>query len=233
MEKPIIILIATAVVAVLALIIGFTVEKKGNRKHIRLTKGQVGEYYAFRNLQAVPGNKGMLSNVYIPKLNGQMTEIDCIMIHQKGLFVIESKNRAGHIFGSPDDQNWTQVLRRGIHNTFYNPVKQNDGHVKFLKEYISRNTQGKYGNIPVYSVIAFGPNADILNVKLNGLQFKNTFIVNTEHIAITVTNIVNSIQQDCFSPENVAELYNLLSPLINVTEEQKLQHIENIKNYKK
>lgn len=40
----------------------------------------------------------MLRNIYVP-YNGKTSEIDVLMIREKGIFVFESKNYSGWIFG--------------------------------------------------------------------------------------------------------------------------------------
>ena len=54
-----------------------------------------------------------LFNLYIPKLNDETTEVDVVLIHPKGFFVIESKNYNGWIFGSEKNRYWTQTLPMG------------------------------------------------------------------------------------------------------------------------
>ncbi len=46
-------------------------------------------------------------------MSGGTTEIDLLLIHPKGLFVFESKNYSGWIFGNEVYQNWTQTLPKG------------------------------------------------------------------------------------------------------------------------
>ncbi|MCR4761760.1 MAG: NERD domain-containing protein [Oscillospiraceae bacterium] len=77
------------------------------------------------------GYKGaMLRNVFIPKENGETSEIDLLYITQKGIFVIESKNYSGWIFGNGNDQYWTQSLPNKQKKRFYNPMKQNRTHIR-------------------------------------------------------------------------------------------------------
>ena len=64
--------------------------------------GKRGETLTERELKLVKlfGRKGRtLRNVYIPKDNGETSEIDVVYITQKGIFVFESKNYSGWIFG--------------------------------------------------------------------------------------------------------------------------------------
>ena len=72
-------------------------------------KGQFGEYlleYAVTN-HNIPGNLYVFHNLYIP-WQGRYSEIDLLMLHEKGIFVFESKNYSGWIFGNETDLNWTQ-----------------------------------------------------------------------------------------------------------------------------
>ena len=50
-----------------------------------------------------------------------------------GIFVIETKNMSGWIFGSADQQKWTQVQKRGKRRSFQNPLRQNHAHVKAVE----------------------------------------------------------------------------------------------------
>ena len=57
------------------------------------------------------GHKGkVLRNVYLPKDNGETSEIDLLFITKVGIFVIESKNYSGYIFGTDTNQKWTVTL---------------------------------------------------------------------------------------------------------------------------
>lgn len=74
--------------------------------------GMQGEYKVAKQLQnfSLLPNYKILFNLYIPKENGETTEIDLILITPYGLFVIESKNYSGWIFGNTNNKFWTQTL---------------------------------------------------------------------------------------------------------------------------
>ena len=64
-------------------------------------KGKLGEYLTYKYLRSAEKNGAkFLFNIYIPKDEGETTETDMLMICSKGLFVFESKNYSGWIFGS-------------------------------------------------------------------------------------------------------------------------------------
>jgi len=75
-----------------------------------------------------------IDNVIVPAADGT-TQIDHILVSVYGVFVIETKNMKGWIFGSPDQDSWTQVIFKAKH-TFQNPLRQNYRHTRCLSEYL-------------------------------------------------------------------------------------------------
>ena len=57
-----------------------------------------------------------------------------------GIFCIETKNYIGWIFGSENQDKWTQTLYNGEKNQFLNPLKQNKSHIYHLSKVLG----GKY-----------------------------------------------------------------------------------------
>lgn len=62
------------------------------------------------------------------------SQIDHVIVSPYGIFVIETKNHKGWVFGSEyGSKVWTQVLNGGhAHYTFFNPVHQNELHMQHL-----------------------------------------------------------------------------------------------------
>ena len=107
--------------------------------HASQGKGHYGEClteYALEHGNL--GNVAVFSNAIIPRTSGptSTSEIDVVMLHEKGVFAIESKNYSGWIFGSADQRNWTVTLNSNSKERFYNPIKQNRAHVKALSDYL-------------------------------------------------------------------------------------------------
>ncbi|MGZ8943762.1 MAG: NERD domain-containing protein [Methylobacter sp.] len=73
----------------------------------------------------------LFKNVTLPTEDGT-TQIDHIIVSRYGVFVIETKNMKGWIFGSPDQSTWTQKIYRYT-NKFQNPRRQNYKHTKTLQ----------------------------------------------------------------------------------------------------
>jgi restriction system protein len=75
-----------------------------------------------------------IDNIIVPAHDGT-TQIDHVLISVYGVFVIETKNLKGWIYGSANDRQWTQNLF-GKKFHFQNPLHQNYRHTKCLSEYL-------------------------------------------------------------------------------------------------
>jgi hypothetical protein len=90
-----------------------------------------------------------LNNVTIPFQDGT-TQIDHILLSTKGIFVIETKNYSGWIFGDENSKQWTQVLYR-TKSSFQNPIHQNFLHVKVIDQLLDFLPQGQIHSIVVFT----------------------------------------------------------------------------------
>ena len=97
------------------------------------TKGRIGEL----KVQAVGGlrlNKSTyrsFHNLTLPTYDGT-TQIDHVIVSKFGVFVIETKNMKGWIFGDARSRRWTQVIY-GKKYPFQNPLNQNYKHIKAVE----------------------------------------------------------------------------------------------------
>jgi len=73
-------------------------------------------------------------NLIIPGRNGT-TQIDHLVVSPYGLFIVETKNISGWIFGSENRSKWTQVLYRNKYS-FQNPLRQAFRQKKILCEFL-------------------------------------------------------------------------------------------------
>ena len=116
-----------------------------------LDKGIYGEYKTYSILEKIPGHKRILTNLYIPKSDGTMTEIDLVMITEKGFYVFESKNYGGWIFGDEKQKQWTQVFSPRKKYRFYNPIRQNSGHIRALRQLLKIEDNRLFKSFIVFS----------------------------------------------------------------------------------
>lgn len=187
--------------------------------------GRRGEKLTERELKLVSlfGRKGKtLRNLYVPKDNGETSEIDVVYITQKGIFVFESKNYSGWIFGDEAGAYWTVTLPNGQKNRFYNPVKQNRTHLKWLRRFVGEQ-------VPLFSVIVFSERCELKKVTV---ESPDIHVIQRDYTYATVRKIWDS-HPDVLSEEAVGALYERLRPLTDVEQAVKAAHVEAIeKKYK-
>lgn len=96
----------------------------GEKKALSLIKDLDDTYHVFANGEV--------------KFEGQRSELDLIVVSQKGVFVVEVKNLKGEIEGNESDRFWMQhkIGRKGARYSqeFYSPVKQVGTHVYRLSK---------------------------------------------------------------------------------------------------
>jgi hypothetical protein len=97
-------------------------------------KGARGERLVHNALSSVLNEQEyrVLTDLILPVASGT-TQIDHLVLSRFGIFVIETKNMSGWIFGGADQQKWTQVQKRSKRR-FQNPFRQNYAHVKAVQE---------------------------------------------------------------------------------------------------
>lgn len=188
-------------------------------------KGRYGERMTENELKMVSmfGLKGRtLRNVYIPTDDGKTSEIDVMFICQKGIFVFESKNYSGWIFGNEDDQQWTSCLSGGKKYRFYNPIKQNRTHIKWLDRYINRGSV----KVPLFSIIVFSERCELKKITVHSQDIP---VIKRDKTAKTVKKIWDSAS-DVLSDAQVEQLYQRLLKLTKVDKSVKDSHIQDIEN---
>lgn len=72
----------------------------------------------------------VLHNITLPTADGT-TQIDHIVVSRFGIFVVETKNMKGWIFGGEFQETWTQKIFNVSHK-FQNPLRQNYKHTQTL-----------------------------------------------------------------------------------------------------
>ncbi|MDD4689580.1 MAG: nuclease-related domain-containing protein [Eubacteriales bacterium] len=184
-----------------------------------LNKGNYGEFLTYRILEKCGENK-ILCNVYLPKSNGETTEVDLISINSKGIFVYESKNYSGWIFGDDKSRNWTQCLKGGKKNKFYNPVFQNKGHITAIDNYLEKN----YSNC-FLSYIVFSERCELKKITVST---DNVKVMNRNYLKKHLAQDKNTLP-DVLLSEDVNRIYDTLKSNTLVDELVKQKHIENIR----
>ena len=112
-------------------------------------KGKVGEAQIHNLLLRLPDEYTIFDDVVYKTQQGT-TQIDHVVVSKYGVFVIETKNYRGEIYGDDNRKKWTQIIVTDVtyskkwyktytyvtKNRFYNPVKQSLTHSYVIKDYL-------------------------------------------------------------------------------------------------
>ena len=116
----------------------------------RFFKGKLGESIVnFSITKKLDKNTyHLIKDATLPSVGGT-TQIDHILVSKYGIFVIETKNIKGWIFGSETQRKWTQQIYKHK-NTFQNPLHQNYKHIKTLSELLNIE-ESKFHSLVVFT----------------------------------------------------------------------------------
>lgn len=192
-----------------------------------MERGQEGESATARQLEQMRGHKWILSNVFLPKNGGQKTtELDLVLILSKGIFVIENKNYSGRIYGREADLYWNQFNSRGLSREFYNPLKQNQGHLRCLREFLDGCG---WQDVPLYSVVTFN---ELARLCLKKRRLSPGSAVTYSHKAARKIKRMIRWKRKVFSRREMEELYLLLSDYSQASKKVRRQHARDLERYR-
>lgn len=176
-----------------------------------LIKGAIGEKVVSIYLSSLPKDKYILLNDIMLKTKKGSTQIDHILVSIYGIFVIETKNYNGWIYGRKYDKEWTQNIY-GNKKKFYNPLRQNYGHIKTLMDLLDL-PEDKF-----ISVIAFSSSATLKTKNMESVIYINKLkrtILGYQDIKLTEDEI-NEISEKIKNSKMVGKLSNRIGHVKNI-----------------
>ncbi|MBO6603674.1 MAG: NERD domain-containing protein [Roseicyclus sp.] len=176
-------------------------------------KGSVGERRVNSALQRhLPEDYRVFADLTLPSLGGT-TQIDHVVVSRFGVFVIETKNMQGWIFGSADQASWTQTIY-GHKTRFKNPLRQNFGHVKAIQDALGIDQRR------IHNLVVFAGSAEP----------KTPMPPDVSWSVRELAQSVLSRQQVVFADAEVAAMSaKLASGKFQTTKEVKKAHIQHVK----
>ncbi|MBR5034723.1 MAG: NERD domain-containing protein [Bacteroidales bacterium] len=163
------------------------------------------DYQVFNDLLIINGN--------------YTTQIDHVIISRYGVFVIETKNVHGKVYGSGNAEFWKQYLPDIGYKRFgstqehqlRNPIWQNVGHIKSLRRLVFDN------GIPIYGIVVF--------------PYETELHVKAEQPVLKMWQVVPYIKQfrdKVLSSDQMSFYRRCLLEVISTTEFYRKQHLENV-----
>lgn len=108
-----------------------SVTKKTTCSSYAKVLGEIGEESVASILKTLPKDYVVFNDIYL-EIKGYSTQIDHVVISRYGVFIIETKNYTGWIFGNDTSEYWTQTIYENKYQ-LRNPLKQNYAHLKTLQ----------------------------------------------------------------------------------------------------
>lgn len=156
----------------------------------------------------------VLNNVTIPTPKGS-SQIDHLVVSVYGIFVIETKNYNGWIYGGEYAEYWIQNIY-GKKYQFYNPILQNGGHVRALRRVLK-----DYEPLLIMPIVAFSGKADIK------VKVEETCVVYWSQIL----KVINQFHEKCLTWSQVNAICDAVHAVLNESSrETDKQHLKDIRS---
>lgn len=176
-------------------------------------KGRAGENRVSAILNRLPNEKYIVLDDILLKTSRGTSQIDHVVLSEFGIFVIETKNYSGWIYGGENAEEWTKNVY-GNKYSFRNPLKQNYAHVKALMEILGITNQNIF--IPI---VAFSNQAEIkVQSSKNILNFCD------------IKRCILNYQTSILSFDILRDYESKLLKYKDYTKDAKKEHVEEIKS---
>lgn len=176
-------------------------------------KGRIGERRVARRLRDGLGPEyEILNDVYLPSREGETTQIDHIVVSPYGIFVVETKNWTGWIFGDAESAKWTQSVYRKK-SSFQNPIRQNYKHICELGRNLGIGADYFIG------VVAITGDCTFKTEMPDGVVYSRQ-----------ASKYIRSFKQEIIKPGQVSEIAQaILEWQASIPESVKAAHVSNLR----
>lgn len=183
-------------------------------------KGKMGEFAvsAHVKLYLDKDHYILLNDCTLPDEQNQTTQIDHILLSPFGVFVIETKNYKGWIFGGERQKMWTQKIYKKSFK-FQNPLHQNYKHQKVLEAVLADILDPAL----IHSVVVFMPDC----------EFKTQMPPNVFQGAAW-TDYIKSFADPVIPPMKLKRIQlRIEKEVLEKSWKTNRQHVDNLKTYRR
>ena len=175
---------------------------KGEEKVISTLKKIKVEHYVFNNVS------------FISEKNEMTHQIDHILVHPHGVFVIETKNYYGEIISDTGEGYWVKIIK-DKKEIIRNPLNQNKTHVKVVKRVLK--------NVDVISLVVF--------VKNNAPYMADDNVINLKDLLLFIDSYP---YKKLLNKEEIKDICKKIREnKVKVTKTEHLENISYLKQIKK
>lgn len=185
--------------------------------------GDMGERKVSYYLANLPCEDYYVFNDLLIREGNYTTQVDHVVISHCGVFVLETKNVHGKVYGSENTEFWKQYLpetgykRYGFtkEHQFRNPIWQNEGHIKTLRRLVFGN------DLPIYNIVVFPNEVDLF--------------VTADKDVLRMWEVVSRIKQHrevVLSTDHMNFMRRRLLEVVSTKEKDRIEHLENVQRNK-
>jgi len=179
-------------------------------------KGEIGEYKIDIQLDQLPKDCCYLSDLLVknPKAKSGYSQIDHVVLTPYGIFVIETKNYQGTIYGVKERKTWL------INGKFkmMNPFVQNYGHIKALAAFIDKKYHDLFISMVSFTKrCTFKVDLDYRKIASNEMIVYDIELSEFIHRKVSVLKIQN--KEPILTEGDISTIYNTFSKA-NITDPQ-------------
>jgi len=201
--------------------------KSEDVSHVARRKGEIGEYKIDIQLSQFPKNYKFLSDVMIknPKSVSGYSQIDHLIIMPYGIFVIETKNYQGTIYGGKKRRTW---LVNGKFKMM-NPLIQNYGHIQAIKQILDKKREHNFISLITFTkrcTLKIGD--DIRRISSDEMVIYDFYLSET----INRKNAIAKLKMDTplYTDADIENIYNTILEMNIMDPVKRQKHNQGIKN---
>ncbi len=176
--------------------------------------GSIGERRVNNVLRHLDSKYIVFSDILLQNPEGNTSQIDHLVLSENGIFVIETKNYTGWIFGNEKAEKWKQVIFDDKYY-FRNPVKQNWSHIYALKSILKDFPQIHY-----YPIVVFSGDASLMNIQ------SSVPVIYTDSLT---TIIEYNSTEKCLSADEIQQIKIIIEAIEKTNKVSNEEHIQKVR----
>ncbi|WP_445486470.1 nuclease-related domain-containing protein [Niallia sp. 03133] len=204
------------------------IKKESNQKKSSPTPsriGELGEYKINIQLDQLPKNFRYLSDLVIANTHAKSgySQIDHVVLTPYAIFVIETKNFNGTVYGDRQRPQWN------LNGKFpmMNPYNQNYGHIQAIKSILKSNNLTRFISIVSFTRrCTFKVNEELRKIQSNDLIVYDTELSDYIKRKCNVLRIENP--RPIYSDDKIQFLFDQLKKANVTSQEVRVKHVEQL-----
>lgn len=188
--------------------------------------GGFGEWLAKVYSKTIPGAL-VLHDVLIDGADGYTSQIDLVLVGNRGVYVVEMKSFAdAKIYGDTKKSKW-YYYSHGKRYEIYSPLRQNKKHVEYLKTFLK-----DFGDVPVFSIITMICDDFKVSGDINKEDYLDTAICGSLPTMEKAIYKIAENKPDVFDDAKKQEIFDYIKNNQHIGKEARKEHKQNVIAYK-